>query len=134
ASLLHLVTLGFEDDPDRLRGTVDAIRSRLCAGGPLLYRYPPESDQMEGREGAFTACSFWLAEALARLGAIDEAEGLFNQLAGRGTDLGLFAEEIDPSSGDQVGNIPQALSHSALVQAAVAIVEARSSKPSVSPA
>jgi GH15 family glucan-1,4-alpha-glucosidase len=125
ASLLHLVTLGFDDELDRLRGTVSAIRSRLSAGGPLLYRYAADTDEIEGQEGAFTACSFWLAEALCRLGEIDEAESLFIDLCRRGTDLGLFAEEIDPTSGEQLGNFPQALSHSALVLAGVAIADAR---------
>ena len=126
ASLFHLITLGFDDaDRDRLRGTVSAVRSQLSAGGPLLYRYPPDSDELEGSEGAFTACSFWLIEALSTLGAIDEADELFADLCGRGSDLGLFAEEIEPSTGEQLGNMPQALTHSALVQAAVSLAAAK---------
>jgi GH15 family glucan-1,4-alpha-glucosidase len=122
ASLLTLAGLGFDSESrHRIVGTVDAIRRELSAGGPLLYRYPPDSDGLEGTEGAFTSCSFWLVEALASLDLVDDARAVFEDMCRRGTDLGLFAEEIDAATGEQLGNFPQALTHSALVQAAVAL-------------
>ena len=102
------------DEPDRLSSTVDAIRSGLGAGSGLLYRY----SGMREQEGAFVACSFWAVEALARVGRVDEASELMDTMVGHGSDVGLLTEEIDPSSGEHLGNIPQALSHLALVNAA----------------
>jgi len=106
-------------------GTVDAIRRRLGAGGPLLYRYPPGSDGLEGGEGAFLPCSFWLVQALARTGRPAEAEALLGDLLPLGGPLGLYGEEMDPLSGEHLGNYPQALSHAALIQAVLAIADAR---------
>lgn len=116
------------DDP-RLRSTVQAIRTELSAGGPaelegggpLLYRYSGQHDV----EGAFLACSFWLVEALARMGDLDEARKSMDALLSLSNDVGLFAEEIDPASGELLGNFPQGLTHLALVNAAVAYAEAR---------
>jgi GH15 family glucan-1,4-alpha-glucosidase len=124
AAVLVLPLLGLDDDPDRVRGTVDAIRDRLSAGGPLLYRYPPETDGLPGREGAFLPCSFWLVQALARTGRVEEARQLFADLVDRASPLGLFAEEIDPATGAFRGNFPQALTHAALVQAALSLRDA----------
>ena len=90
-------------------------------GGPLLYRYPPGSDGLEGDEGAFLPCSFWLVLALARTGRLDEAHRLFEELCTRSTDLGLYAEEMDPATGEHLGNFPQALTHGGLIQAALAL-------------
>jgi GH15 family glucan-1,4-alpha-glucosidase len=106
-----------EQQPERFNATIDAIRDGLAAGGPLLYRYTG----MEGQEGAFLACSFWLAEALARAGRADEAAATMDALVGLANDVGLFSEELDPASGDFLGNVPQALTHLALVNAAAAI-------------
>ena len=108
----------------RVAGTVDAIREQLGAGGPLLYRYR-EADGLEGSEGAFLPCSFWLVQALARTGRLEEAEELFDELVGLGGPLGLFAEEVDPSTGAFLGNYPQALTHSTLLQAAFALQAVR---------
>jgi GH15 family glucan-1,4-alpha-glucosidase len=107
--------------------TGDAIRRHLGAGGPLLYRYPPGSDGLSGREGAFLPCSFWLVQALALTGRVEEAADRFEALLGFGGELGLFAEEADPSSGELLGNYPQALTHAALVQAALALRDAEGS-------
>jgi GH15 family glucan-1,4-alpha-glucosidase len=95
---------------------VEAVRHEL-ARGPLLYRYSGQ----ETEEGAFVACSFWLAEALARLDRVDEAAEVMEQALAFANDVGLFAEEIDPASGDFLGNFPQGLSHLSLIQAAVAV-------------
>ena len=108
----------------RLSGTIDAIRRQLGAGGPLLYRYPPHSDGLPGREGAFLPCSFWLVQALARTGRHDEAASLFDELLTLGGPLGLYGEEMDPTTGEHLGNFPQALTHAAVVQAALALRDA----------
>jgi GH15 family glucan-1,4-alpha-glucosidase len=124
AALLILPLLGFEEpDSDRLLGTVDAVLAELSAGGPLLYRYPPGSDGLPGVEGAFLPCSFWLVQALAHTGRRDDAIALFEELLERGTELGLYGEEMEPSTGAHLGNFPQALTHAALVQAALALRE-----------
>jgi GH15 family glucan-1,4-alpha-glucosidase len=109
-----------EDDP-RLHATIDAVRRELGAGGPLLYRY----SGMQDEEGCFLACSFWLAEALARTGRLEEARRLMDELIPLANDVGLYSEELDPASGDMLGNFPQALTHLSLVNAAFAYAEAR---------
>ena len=122
------------DDP-RLHSTVRAIRAELSAGGsaelagggPLLYRYSGQHDV----EGAFLACSFWLVEALARIGNLDEAREAMEALLGLSNDVGLFSEEIDPASGELLGNFPQGLTHLALVSAAVAYADAHRRASSV---
>jgi GH15 family glucan-1,4-alpha-glucosidase len=120
AALLLLPALGFEEPGSpRLSGTVSAIRAEL-ATGPFVYRYPP-SESEAGTEGAFLACSFWLVDALARLGDVGEAAGLFESLLGHANDLGLFGEEMDPSTGEHLGNFPQGLTHAALIQAALSL-------------
>jgi GH15 family glucan-1,4-alpha-glucosidase len=123
ASLLLGVLAGY-DSPNapRLVGTVEAIRREL-ARGPLVHRYL-RGDGLPGEEGAFLACSFWLAEALARQGRVEEASALIDELVGFANDVGLYAEEIHGASGAFLGNFPQGLSHLALINAAVAIAEA----------
>jgi GH15 family glucan-1,4-alpha-glucosidase len=105
----------------RVVGTSDAVRRQLSASGPLLYRYPPGSHGLTGGEGAFRPRSFWLVQALACTGRREEAEALLDQLLALGGPLGLFGEEIDPATGEHLGNYPQALTHAALVQAVFAL-------------
>jgi hypothetical protein len=104
---------------------VDAVREELSAGGPLLYRYPPGQDGLAGGEGAFLPCSFWLVQALALTGRRAEAEAVFRELLSVASPLGLYSEEADPASGALLGNYPQALTHAALVQAALALRDCR---------
>jgi GH15 family glucan-1,4-alpha-glucosidase len=130
AALLVLPILQFEPaGSSRTRGTVDAIRRHLAAGGPLLYRYPPGRDGLPGTEGAFLPCSFWLVQALAAIGRVDEAAGLLADLVGLAGPLGLYAEEMDPTSRAHLGNYPQALTHAALVQASLALRDAGPRSP-----
>lgn len=125
AALLILPLVGIEaSDSPRLRGTIDAIRAELSAGGPLLFRYPPGLDGLPGTEGAFLPCSFWLVQALARTGRGHEAHELFAELLDHASPLGLYAEEMDPATKAHLGNFPQALTHAALVQAALALRDA----------
>jgi GH15 family glucan-1,4-alpha-glucosidase len=122
AAVLMLPVIEFEPATSpRVGGTVDAIRRQLSAGGPFLYRYPPGTDGLAGGEGAFLPCSFWLVDALARTGRPDEAHALLDQLLPLGGPLGLYGEEIDPATGEHLGNYPQALTHAALVQAALSL-------------
>ena len=122
AAVLVLPVIEFEPaSSPRVVATVDAIRRRLGAGGPLLYRYPPGSDGLAGGEGAFLPCSFWLVQALARTGRRAEAEALLDDLLPLGGPLGLYGEEMDPAAGEHLGNYPQALTHAALVQAVLAL-------------
>lgn len=140
AAVLLLPLVGLEPpDSPRVRGTIDAVRRELSAGGPLLYRYPPGDDGLDGPEGAFLPCSFWLVQALAVSGSVAEATALFDELVALGGPLGLFAEEADPRSGDLLGNYPQSLTHAALLQAALALQaasdaqDAPSSNPRATP-
>jgi GH15 family glucan-1,4-alpha-glucosidase len=131
AALLVLPHLGVEPPGSpRVRGTIDAIREELGAGGPLLYRYPPGRDGLPGVDGAFLPCSFWLAQALAATGRLDEAHEVFGALVARGSRLGLYAEEMDPATGAHLGNFPQALTHAAVVQAALAVRDAAATERS----
>jgi GH15 family glucan-1,4-alpha-glucosidase len=120
ASLLLGILFGY-DPPDRgrLAATVDALRRDL-GRGPLLSRYSGE-DGLSGAEGAFLCCSFWLADALARIGRLEEATELMDQLIALASDVGLYAEELDPDTNELLGNTPQALVHLALINAAVSI-------------
>ena len=118
SAALRLVLFGALDAKDpRVAATLERIDAELGAGD-LLYRYRI-GDQMRGNESSFTACSFWRAGVLAMMGRTEEAAGLFERLLARGNDLGLFAEEIDPASGEQRGNMPQGFTHMALINGAV---------------
>ena len=122
ASLLFTALMGFRSaDETRVDATVDAVRGALSRGA-LLYRYRDE-DGLPGREGCFVACSFWLVEALARRGRREEAAMLMDELLPLANDLGLYAEEIDPDTGEFLGNFPQGLVHLALINAATALAD-----------
>ncbi len=126
ASLLLIPQFGFlpPEDP-RVVGTVEAIERELLVDGFVL-RYPTEhvDDGVGGREGAFLACSFWLADAYVMVGRLDEATELFERLLALRNDLGLLAEEYDTVAGRLVGNFPQGFSHIGLVNTAYNLVEA----------
>ncbi|MFL5824892.1 MAG: glycoside hydrolase family 15 protein [Thermoleophilaceae bacterium] len=115
AAMLLLARSDFEDPRgERANRTYDAITRRLGAGGPLLYRFTGAEEQ----EGAFLPCTFWLVEALARAHRFDEAAGLMDEAVALSNDVGLLSEEVDPSSGEMLGNFPQALAHLAVINAA----------------
>jgi GH15 family glucan-1,4-alpha-glucosidase len=126
SALLLLPDIGFVAwDDERMARTVDAVRDELEVDG-LLLRYRVDS-RLQGadteREGAFLACSFWLAECLARQGRHTDAQDVFDRAAACGNDLGLFAEEYDPERGEMLGNFPQGLTHLSHISAAVAIAQ-----------
>jgi len=132
ASTLMLPIVGFlpADDP-RVLSTIDAIATRLTDERGLVYRYRAESgvDGVEGGEGCFLLCTFWLAQALALAGRVAEAREVFERAAAYANDVGLLAEEIDPATGELLGNFPQAFSHIGLVNAAWAISQAEDARP-----
>lgn len=120
ASLLQMVLVGFlPADDERLRSTVEAIRSDLEISPGLLRRYETDKsdDGVSGDESPFLACSFWLADALARLDEVDESTKVLDTVIGLANDVGLLAEQYDPKHERMAGNVPQALSHLALVRA-----------------
>ena len=123
ASSLMLPLVGFlpADDP-RVLATIEATEKHLTDERGLVYRYRSH-DGLEGNEGAFLLCTFWLAQALARAGQTARARTVFERAAGFVNDVGLVAEEADPGSGELLGNFPQAFSHIGLVNAAWAISE-----------
>jgi|SRR5581483_5854723 len=123
ASLLLLPQFGFVDYTDeRMVRTTDAIRSELDEDG-FLRRYTAE-DGLAGDEGVFIACTFWLAEVLARQGRVADAREVFDRATATANDVGIFAEEYSPSTGELLGNTPQGLSHLSHVAAALALADA----------
>ena len=123
ASNLMVPLVGFlpADDP-RVLATVDATEERLTDQRGLVYRYRSH-DGLEGEEGTFLLCTFWLAQALAQTGQPVRARAVFERAAAFVNEVGLLAEEVDPVSGELLGNFPQAFSHIGLVNAAWAISE-----------
>lgn len=99
--------------------TVERIRAQLGAGS-FVYRYRYD-DGLPGDEGAFVLCGFWLAEVLAMMGRLDEAQAVFVDHINTSNHVGLMAEEVDPTSRTQLGNFPQAFSHLGLINAALRI-------------
>jgi GH15 family glucan-1,4-alpha-glucosidase len=125
ASLLLIPTVGFLPyDDERVLGTVRAVEEDLLRDGFVL-RYRTESgvDGLSGQENPFLACSWWLVEAYARCGRLDDGRELMERVLGTLNDLGLVSEEYDPGTEQLVGNFPQAFSHLALVSAAQALME-----------
>jgi alpha,alpha-trehalase len=123
ASSVMLSLVGFlPDDDPRVLATIDATEQHLTDDRGLVYRYR-SPDSLEGEEGTFLLCTFWLAQALARAGQPARARTVFERAAAFVNDVGLLAEEVDPVSGELLGNFPQALSHIGLVNAAWAISE-----------
>ncbi|HTD72773.1 MAG TPA: glycoside hydrolase family 15 protein [Steroidobacteraceae bacterium] len=120
ASLLLIPQVGFlPADDSRVLGTIAAIEKNLRVDGLVLrYSTATNVDSLPVGEGAFLACSFWLADSYVLTGRRAEAEALFERLLGIGNDVGLFAEEYDPRAKRMLGNFPQALTHMALVNSA----------------
>jgi GH15 family glucan-1,4-alpha-glucosidase len=125
ASLLLIPQMGFlPPDDKRVIGTIEAIQRELSTPDGFILRYPTSGedegvDGLPGDEGAFLACSFWMADDLAMIGRVDEARKLFEKLLALRNDLGLLAEEWDPRLKRQVGNFPQAFSHVPLIDTAL---------------
>ncbi|MEU3267497.1 MULTISPECIES: glycoside hydrolase family 15 protein [Streptomyces] len=125
ASLLLIPQMGFlPPDDKRVIGTIEAIQRELSTEDGFILRYPTEGEEagvdgLEGDEGAFLACSFWMADDLAMIGRVDEARRLFEKLLSLRNDLGLLAEEWDSNLQRQVGNFPQAFSHVPLIDTAL---------------
>ena len=122
AAQLLMPLVGFLPATDpKMRSTIEAIAEELTQDG-LVLRYLNDeglnSDGLEGEEGTFVICTFWLASCLAQAGEIERADAIFDRLVGFGNDLGLIAEEIDAESGELLGNFPQAFSHIGLIKAA----------------
>jgi GH15 family glucan-1,4-alpha-glucosidase len=122
ASNLMIPIVGFVEHSDpRARATTERIAAELSADG-FVYRYLTDGvDGLLGEEATFAICSFWLVECLAHAGETERARELFERLLGFCNDVGLLAEEIDPHSGELIGNFPQAFSHLGLIQAAIAL-------------
>ena len=128
ASNLMMPIVGFlpANDP-RMLATIDAIAERLTDERGLVYRYRTQEgvDGLAGEEGTFLLCTFWLAQALAQSGQVERAKAVFEKAVAFVNDVGLLAEEVDPQTGELLGNFPQAFSHIGLVNAAWAIAEAQ---------
>jgi GH15 family glucan-1,4-alpha-glucosidase len=123
ASSLMLATTGFLPATDpRMRATIDTIATKLSAPCGLLYRY--RDDGLPGGECTFLLCNFWLAECWALAGELDAARETFGRTTAYANDVGLLSEQADPSTGELLGNFPQAFSHIGLINAAWAIAQA----------
>lgn len=126
AAVLVIPTMRFLPRLDpRVRQTIDAVHRELHAGSDeLIFRYRGP-DGLLGAEGAFVICSFWLAQAHALAGDFATGEALFRKLLDRATPLGLYGEQIDPATGDHLGNFPQAFSHAAVMTTALVLERLR---------
>ncbi|HEU5400664.1 MAG TPA: glycoside hydrolase family 15 protein [Terriglobales bacterium] len=119
ATLLRIAWYGLEaGDSERMRGTYRKVCQELDAGGDLVYRY-----RRDPPEGAFGICGFWVVEQLVMAGELRQAHAMFERLLKYGNGLGLFAEEVDPETGDALGNFPQAFTHIGLISAALTLQE-----------
>ena len=130
ASVLLMSCLGYTKASDqRMHSTADTIIDKLGCNG-LIYRYEHGLDGFDSREGAFGLCSFWAVDNLAMRGEVREAEDLFVSLLSRANDVGLYSEEIDPDTGEFLGNFPQAFTHVGLINAALSIEKAKGAQQS----
>jgi GH15 family glucan-1,4-alpha-glucosidase len=131
ASALIIPLFGFlPPDDDRVRATVLAIADELTVDGLVLrYRTDETEDGLEGAEGTFTICSFWLVQALVLIGELERARTLCEKLLSFAGPLQLYAEQIDPHTGRQLGNFPQAFTHLALINAVTALIKADRQQP-----
>jgi GH15 family glucan-1,4-alpha-glucosidase len=112
-------------DDERIRKTVLAIADELTQDGLVLrYRVEVTDDGLQGEEGTFTICSFWLVSALVEVGELKRARALCEKLLSYASPLQLYAEEIDPRSGRHLGNFPQAFTHLALINAVMHVIRA----------
>jgi GH15 family glucan-1,4-alpha-glucosidase len=112
-------------DDERIVKTVLAIADELTEEGLVLrYRTEETDDGLEGEEGSFAICSFWLVSALVEIGEVRRARDLCDKLLSYASPLGLYAEEIDPRSGRHLGNFPQAFTHLALINAVMHVISA----------
>ena len=120
ASILLIPSVGFLPPSDpRVRGTIAAIEKHMMRNGFVLRHDPRRvTDATQPAEGAFLACSLWLADAYVLAGEFDKAQAMFDRVVGISNDLGLLAEEFDSDAHRQVGNFPQALTHIALINTA----------------
>ena len=125
AANLMLAMTGFlpANDP-RMKATIDATAAQLTDERGLVYRYLSR-DGLTGGEGTFLLCTFWLAQAQALAGDVDAATATFERAVAAINDVGLLAEEVDPATGEMIGNFPQAFSHVGLINAAWAICQAQ---------
>jgi GH15 family glucan-1,4-alpha-glucosidase len=124
AANLRIPLLGFLPFKDpRVQGTINSTMEQLMENG-LVRRYRID-DGLPGREGAFNLCTFWLVDALALSGRVDEAARIFEGLASRANHCGLLSEEIDPETGEFLGNFPQAFSHVGLINSAINLARAQ---------
>jgi GH15 family glucan-1,4-alpha-glucosidase len=116
-----LLIVGFlrPDDP-RMRATLNAVTARLTDSHGLVYRYLSQDGLPDG-EGSFLLCTFWLAHAWALTGDLERARAVFSRAAAYANDVGLLSEEVEPETGELLGNFPQAFSHIGLINAAWAI-------------
>jgi alpha,alpha-trehalase len=113
-------------EDERVRATVTAIRDELTEGGLVLrYRTGETDDGLKGEEGTFLICSFWLVSALSEIGEDREAEHLCERLLSYASPLGLYAEELEASSGRHLGNFPQAFTHLALINAVTHVISSQ---------
>jgi GH15 family glucan-1,4-alpha-glucosidase len=126
ASLLLLPIVRFlPPEDERIRNTVFAIADELTDHGLVLrYRTDQTDDGLEGREGTFMICSFWLVAALCEIGEVERARGTCERLLGFASSLGLYAEEVDARTGRHLGNFPQAFTHLALINAVMHVIQA----------
>nr|MCH9700787.1 glycosyl hydrolase family 15 [Actinomycetes bacterium] len=125
ASVLRIPLVGFLPGSDeRVRNTVHAILDELTEDELVLrYRVEDTEDGLEGEEGTFTICSFWMVSALVAIGELPRARALCGKLLNSGSQLQLYAEEIEPRSGRHLGNFPQAFTHLALINAVAAVID-----------